>query len=199
MKRLIMIVMTVAMLASLNYMVGVNSCFNTQVCAAEAAQTEKSELDKQLEVMLNGIYDIAMEDENALGIPEIDMVFDAVESILGTSDMDNAKAVLEKLAFDIENSGASDSAKAKLAEYINAAIAITNGENNTDASAEESADASGSASVAESAGETESSVSESPGSSSSVSIAGIVIGCVLAAVSVAVAVIVIIMRKNRRK
>lgn len=195
MKRLITILMTVAMIASLSYMVGGNGCFNTQVCAEEAFQTEKSELDKQLEVMLNGIYDIAMEDENALGIPEIDMVFDAVESIIGTSDMDNAKAVLEKLAFDIENSGASDSAKAKLAEYINTAIGITNGKNNSDVSDEESAEASDAASVTESAGETESSVPEKSNGSSAWIIVVVVV-CVLAA---GAAVAFIIIRKNKQK
>lgn len=198
MKKFIIMLVSVAMLASLNYIVGGNGYFNTQVCAETAAADEKSELDKQLELLLHGMYDIVNEDEDALGIAEIDTVFDAVESILGKSDMDNAKAVLEKLDFDIKNSEASDDAKKKLSDYIKTAIDIINGVEVPDVSSGEVSDASEDASAPVSAAETESSVNESTGSPSSVPIAIIVIVCVLAAV-VVVAVIVMITRKNRRK
>lgn len=204
MKKFIIMLVTVAMLASLSYIVGGNGYFNTQVCAETADTGEKSPLDKQLGILLNGMYDIVNEDEDALGIAEIDMVFDAVEGILGKSDMDNAKAVLEKLDFDIKNSEASDDAKKKLSDYIKTALDIINGAEVPDVSSgeesepsetSESSETSVDASAPVSAAETESSVNESTGSSST----GMIIGIIACVIAVAVAAVIIIMIIKKRK
>ena len=117
-KKLLTVLMTFVFLCSLiplGYMMDANGGFDTLAYAEGNSSADSvSPLDEQLEDLLNNLYELALDDESALGVNEIDIVFDAVESILGTDDMANARAVLEKLVFDIENSACSDKAKKKL-------------------------------------------------------------------------------------
>lgn len=117
-KKFLSVLMTFVFLCSLiplGYMMDANGGFDTLAYAEDNSLADSvSPLDEQLEDLLNNLYELALDDESALGVTEIDIVFDAVESILGTDDMANAKAVLEKLLFDIENSACSDKAKKKL-------------------------------------------------------------------------------------